>query len=64
MKKKKNLTIEMKEYCMEISTIFTYFCHFRYFIVSYIFNCMVVMYQSTFFITGTAENRITHLALT
>ncbi len=45
---------------MERSTIFTYFCHFRNFIVSYISNCMVVMYQSTFFFTGTAEHTHTH----
>lgn len=30
--KKNNITIEMKRYCMK-KTIFTYFCHFRNFIV-------------------------------
>lgn len=62
--KKNNLTIEMKRYCMKRSTVFTYFCHFRNFIVSYISNCMVVMYQSTFFFsfffTGTAEHTPAH----
>lgn len=40
----------MKLYLMKRSTIFTYFCQFRNFIVSYTSNYMVVMYQSTFFL--------------
>lgn len=40
----------MKQYCMERSTIFTFFVILETLLsVSYISNCMVVMYQSTFF---------------
>lgn len=69
---KKMLLIEMKRYCMERSTIFTFFCHFRNFIVSqlhfklygsdvsiYLFFFFLLVHQNTHLHTQAHTWRVT-----